>query len=126
MKSKAILMASLFAMLVTMATVAVAQNKIDGKWESSMQGPQGNAITQTFTFKTEGNNLTGTVTGRRGDTPISDGKVDGNKITFTVTRQTQNGEMKAAYSGTVEGDTITGKIQMGENSRDWTAKRAAQ
>lgn len=125
MKSKSILVAGLFAVLMGMATVALAQGKIDGKWESSMQGPQGNAITQTYTFKTDGNKLTGTVSGRRGDTPL-EGTVDGNKITFSVTRQTQNGEMKMSYSGTVDGDSIKGTVQVGDNSRDWTAKRAAQ
>ena len=41
MKSKSILIASLFAMLLAMATAAVAQSKVDGNWEMSMQGRQG-------------------------------------------------------------------------------------
>jgi hypothetical protein len=126
MKSKAILIASLFAMLLAMATAAVAQSKIDGNWEMSMQGRQGNTTTSTLTIKTDGNKLSGSIKRQRGETPISDGTVDGNKISFTVTRQTPNGEMKQAYSGTVDGDNIKGTVQMGENSRDWTAKRAAQ
>jgi hypothetical protein len=126
MKSKAILGASLFAMLFAIASVAVAQSKIDGNWEMSMQGRQGNTMTQTLTLKADGDKLTGSIKGQRGETPISDGKVDGDKISFTVTRQTPNGEFKATYNGTVEGDAIKGTVQMGENSRDWTAKRAGQ
>lgn len=126
MKSKSILIASLFAMLMGMATVALAQGKIDGNWEMSMQGRQGNTTTSTLMLKTDGNKLTGSVKGQRGEAPISDGTVDGNKITFTVTRQTPNGEFKQTFNGTVDGDNIKGTVQMGENSRDWTAKRAAQ
>ena len=126
MKSKAILLAGLLAMLMSMATVALAQGKIDGNWEMSMQGRQGNTMTQTLTLKADGSKLTGSIKGQRGETAISDGTVDGNKITFTVTRQTPNGEFKQTYTGTVDGDNIKGTVQMGENSRDWTAKRAAQ
>lgn len=125
MKSKSILIASLFAMLLAMATAAVAQSKVDGNWEMSMQGRQG-PQTSTLTIKTDGNKLSGSIKGQRGETPISDGTVDGNKISFTVTRQTPNGEFKQTYTGTVDGDNIKGTVQMGENSRDWTAKRAAQ
>lgn len=121
---KAISIAAVFAFAL-MATAAFAQSKVDGKWETTMQGPNGNSMTQTYTFKTEGNKLSGTVSGRRGDTPL-EGTVDGNKINFTVTRQTQNGEMKMTYSGTVDGDNIKGTVQVNDNSRDWTAKRAAQ
>jgi hypothetical protein len=126
MKSKSILIAGLFAMLLVMATVSVAQSKLDGNWEMSMQGRQGNTMTQTLTLKTDGNKLSGSIKGQRGETPISDGTVDGDKISFTVTRQTPNGEFKQTFNGTVDGDNIKGTVQMGENSRDWTAKRAAQ
>lgn len=126
MKSKSILIAALFAMLMGMATVALAQGKIDGNWEMSMQGRQGNTTTSTLMLKTDGNKLTGSIKGQRGEAPISDGTVDGNKISFTVTRQTPNGEFKQTFNGTVDGDNIKGTVQMGENSRDWTAKRAAQ
>ena len=126
MKSKSILIAGLFAMLMGMATAALAQGKIDGNWEMTMQGRQGNPTTSTLTLKTDGNKLTGSIKGQRGEAPISDGTVDGNKISFTVTRQTPNGEFKQTFNGTVDGDNIKGTVQMGENSRDWTAKRAAQ
>jgi hypothetical protein len=124
MKPKSILIASLFAMLFAMASAAVAQSKVDGNWEMSMQGRQGNTMTQTLMLKADGNKLTGSIKGQRGETPISDGTVDGDKISFTVTRQTPNGEIKQTYNGTVDGDNIKGTVQVGENSRDWTAKRA--
>ena len=124
MKTRMILSASLFAMLMGMTAVALAQGSVDGNWEMSMQGRQG-MMTQTLMLKTDGNKLTGSIKGQRGEAPL-EGTVDGNKISFTVTRQTPNGEMKQTFNGTVEGDSIKGTVQMGENSRDWTAKRASQ
>ncbi len=79
---------------------------VTGKWTAEMQGQNGNTMTTTFNLKADGNNLTGTVSGRNGDTNISDGKVDGNDVTFTVVREMNGNQMKMNYKGTVDGDTI--------------------
>jgi hypothetical protein len=52
------------------------------------------------------------------------GTVTGNNITFTVTRQGRNGEQKIEYKGTLEGATMKGTVMMGQNSVEWTAKKA--
>lgn len=117
---------SVLALALALAIPAAAQQaaKVDGSWDVSMTAPNGNTFTQTLVFQQDGNNLKGTMKGRRGDSPV-EGKVDGNKITFTVTRDTPNGERKIEYNGTVDGDSIKGKVKFGENERDWTAKRSA-
>ena len=52
-----------------------------------MQGRDGTPRTQTFEFKADGATLTGTVSGMQGEpTPIQNGKVDGDNISFEVTR----------------------------------------
>jgi len=128
MKKNAILGATLsvFALALALAIPAAAQQaaKVDGSWDVSMTAPNGNTFTQTIVFQQDGNNLKGTMKGRRGDSPV-EGKVDGNKITFTVTRDTPNGERKIEYNGTVDGDSIKGTVKFGDNERDWTAKRSA-
>ena len=50
---------------------AASAASVDGKWtaEGGRGGPQ------TFTFKADGNNVTGTLTTQRGDSPIADGKL---------------------------------------------------
>ena len=61
---------------------------------------------------------------------ISDGKVDGNAVTFTVKRETPNGTMTTSYKGTLDGDTLQLEItRPGRNGGDpqtakFTAKRA--
>jgi hypothetical protein len=50
--------------------------------------------------------------------------VAGKDITFTVTRQGRNGDVKVEYKGTVDGDTMKGTFMQGQNPVDWTAKRS--
>ena len=52
---------------------------IDGKWEGEMQGgPGGGAMKISYTFKAEGETLTGATKGMDGsDMTIQDGKIDG-------------------------------------------------
>jgi hypothetical protein len=64
---------------------------------------------QTYTFKVDGSNLTGSVSGFGGgaDTPIADGKVTGDTFTFSVTRNGRDGTpTKTVYNGKVVGDKL--------------------
>ncbi len=69
------------AVLLT-ASLGYAQD-INGKWKASMETPNG-PMDMTFTFKTGGDTLSGAVESPMGETPISNGKVDGNKFSFDV------------------------------------------
>jgi hypothetical protein len=66
-------------------TLAVFAADVSGKWTWEQQGRNG-ATTSTLTLKADGSKLTGSLDGGRGATDISDGKVDGNSITFNVKR----------------------------------------
>ena len=117
------------------ATQAVAQSaKIDGTWTWTMQGRQGGAERKmTLKLKTEGDKLTGKLSspGRDGgqarETEITDGKVKGNEVSFTVVREFNGNKMTSKYNGKVTADTIKGKMEFERNgetqSRDWEAKR---
>jgi hypothetical protein len=90
----------------------------------------------TLKLKTEGEKVTGTISmggGRQGgaarETAIENVKVNGDQITFTVTREFNGTKMVYKYNGKISGDTIKGKVETtrGENepqTRDWEAKRA--
>jgi hypothetical protein len=125
MRKNALVLATLaiFAMAVALSVAAQDMAKVDGDWQMSMEGPNG-TMTQTLTFHQDGAKLTGTSKGQRGESPL-EGTVDGNKIHFTVTRHTPNGDRQIEYDGVVDGDTIKGKVKFGQNERDWTAKRGA-
>ena len=121
--------------LLALAFAAAAAD-ITGKWVAEQPGRQGGPPRQTtFTFKADGMKLTGTMMapGRGGaagtETEITNGKVDGNNISFEVKRQTQNGEMVSKYEGTLSGDELKLKTtRMGQDGTptpvEMTAKRS--
>jgi hypothetical protein len=62
----------------------------------------------TYTFKVAGTTLTGSVTRGQNDTPITEGKIDGDKFSFTVMQAGRGGgdPMPVKYTGVSKGDTI--------------------
>jgi len=114
------------ALVALMLTVPAQAQDVDvtGKWESTRETQQG-TMTTTFTFEQDGNKLTGTLGSQRGDMEISDGSVEGNKISFKMVMTRGDSTMEITYSGTVEGDTITGTMQTPRGERPWTAQRVS-
>jgi hypothetical protein len=88
--------------------------------------------TNTLVLKLEGDKLTGKLTspGRGGAAPtptdITEGKVTGADVSFSVVRDMGGNSMTMKYSGKVADGAIKGKIDMDMNgnptSRDWEAK----
>jgi hypothetical protein len=81
---------------------------VTGKWTFEQQGRNG-AQTVTMDLKASGSTLTGTVgggMGRGGPAEISEGKIDGNTITFKVVREFNGNQFVTSYKGTVDGDTM--------------------
>jgi hypothetical protein len=104
-------------------TFVAAAASVDGKWTAEVPGRNGTQ-TNTFTFKTSGDKVEGSVTTQRGDTPIADGKLAGDTLTFTITRAGRNGEQKVSYTGTVKGDSIDFSVDAGRGPQTFTAKKA--
>ncbi len=113
--------------LLLLAAVAVFAADVSGKWVAQMPGRGGETREATFTFKVDGDQLTGSVSGRRGDMPISDGKIDGDDISFTQVMEFNGNQMKLIYKGKVSGDEIkfTRQREGAERSVEFTAKRAS-
>src|SRR5579884_1073954 len=87
-------------------TLAIYAADVSGKWTWEQQGRNGNT-TSTLTLKQDGSNLTGTLDAGRGQPiEISNGKVDGNNVMFTVVRNFNGNEMKTEYKGTLDGDSL--------------------
>ncbi len=117
--------------------LGVAQSRAadaTGTWTWTQPGRQGGeGRKMTLKLKAEGEKLTGTLVtpGRQGgdprETAISDGKVKGDEVSFSVTVEFNNNKMTRKYNGKVSADAIKGKIEFERNgetqSRDWEAKR---
>jgi hypothetical protein len=96
------------AALALLTVAAACAADVSGKWTGQMNGPDGD-MTMTATFKQDGTKLTGTMDGPGGQAmEIQDGKVEGDKIVFSVAFN----DMKVVHEGTIKGDEITINIKM--------------
>jgi len=90
------------ALLVALAPVAALAADFNGKWTAEVQGRMG-PQTITFDFHVDGATLTGKITTPRGDTDISNGKVDGDNISFDQVLNFNGNSMTMSYKGTADG-----------------------
>jgi len=124
-KFVATLSALLLATLILTSPVFAADTaKVAGQWNLTLQTPNGPG-TPTATFKQDGETLTGTYKGRFGESPLK-GTIKGNEITFSATINPQGQEIQIVYSGTVDGDSMKGKVKFGDmGEADFTGKKAS-
>jgi hypothetical protein len=103
-------------------------DKLTGRWEGKLAMPQGERPA-TATFKKEGDNYTGTITGQRGDLQLKEIKVEGDKITAKAEVETPQGNLVINYTFKLEGDSLKGQGALDFNGNPFTfevdLKRAA-
>ena len=117
-------MKSMFALFAMLSLSCLAAD-INGNWKGTAEGPNG-TMERTFSFKVDGAKLTGeTVSSFAGKSAITDGKVDGDKLSFTINIKIQDNEMTVNYKGVVSGDTIkfAAAVAGGDQTMEWNVKR---
>jgi len=112
--------------LALLLAVAMAAD-ISGKWTGDMPGRGGDTTATTFTFKVDGEKITGSMTGPQGDVPLQEGKVSGSQVSFSTTLDFGGNSIKILYKGTVSGDSIKMTREReggGGQAREFTIKRS--
>src|SRR5580704_4410080 len=112
----------LFTAILGFACVALGAEDAAGTWKATLQTPNG-AEENTFLFKVDAGKVTGTVTGGMlGTVPIDEGKVEDDKISFSIS--SEFGVIR--YSGTIKGDEMSLTLIVGDGqfSLEFNAKRA--
>lgn len=110
------------------AAAALAQSAdVSGTWTASFDTQVGTQD-YTYMFEVEGDTLTGTAKSNLlGDSTLSEGKVDGDMISFVERGTYQGMPLEFRYSGEIVGDEIRFKRElMGFPAEEFVAKRAAQ
>ena len=96
---------------------------VDGKWSGNMTTPGGD-VAVGFTFKADGATLTGTTTGPDGmDVKITDGKLDGNNIAFTVNLDFGGMPLMLNYKGVLSNGQIKFSIDVFGMPLELTVKK---
>jgi len=98
---------ALLTMLFALAGVAAWAADVTGTWTGSMANGNGD-FSLTYTFKQDGDKLSGTVTGPQGDPmPLINCKIDGDQMSFAVKVDMGGNAATFSSKGTVKGDEIT-------------------
>jgi hypothetical protein len=102
-----------------------ASAKIAGKWEFTIDGPQGPDV-MTITMTQAGDTLTGTAESQFGTLPLSKGKISGENFSFALTMNGNGEAMELPFSGKVTGETAEGRISVAMDGGmviNWRAKK---
>src|SRR5580692_10762962 len=112
------------ALMLLIAAVALAAD-VSGTWTASFDTQVGQQ-NYTYTFKVDGGKLTGTAKSNLGEGTITDGKVNGDDITFTENLNYQGMQLVIPYKGKISGDEIkfTRTVAEGFDPETFVAKRA--
>lgn len=112
------------AVLLLTTTVAFAAD-VSGAWNATINTQIGE-MPYLYTFKVDGEKLTGTAKNVFGEKEIEDGTVKGNEISFTENLNFNGQPLSIKYKGTIEGDQIRFTRQVGTfGSESFVAKRGA-
>ena len=87
-----------------------AQTNIDGNWKGTRETPNG-SFEVNYTFKVDGKTLTGMLKAQFGEVQLENGKIDGNKISYSITF---NGTTIDSTGEIVNENEILIKNQFGE------------
>ena len=93
------------------ARLGAQATNVTGEWVFNVTTDQGGG-TPTITFKQDGEKLTGKYVGQLGNADLT-GTVKGNAIHFTFTIDVQGQQAPVTYDGTVEKNTMKGKLDIG-------------
>jgi len=112
------------ALLLVFAGVAFAAD-VDGKWTGTMTTPNGD-VPVGFTFMADGDKLNGSTMGPDGaEVKISNGKIDGSNISFSITFDFGGMPITLNYKGAVAKDQIKFTIDVFGMPLELLVKRAS-
>jgi len=98
---------------------AAAAPAVAGTWELTSDS-QGQTRTSTLKIK---DGMTATYTSRDTETPVTDLKIEGNQISFKITRTFNDQQVTMEFKGAVDGKTLKGEFVSARGSRPVTGKK---
>ena len=84
---------------------------VDGSYDCVTKSPMGDQKS-VFTVNSDGGSFTGSNAGAMGALDVENGKVDGNKLTWTMNMKVPM-PMTLECEATIDGDVLTGTIKAG-------------
>jgi hypothetical protein len=121
-RTSRLFLAALVLVCSSLAVLSAAD--INGKWTAKFTTQVGDQE-YTYDFVVKGTTFTGTAKGNlTGDSPITDGKVDGDKVSFVENAKFMDMPLRIEYTGTMNGnDEIKFTRKIMDFSEELVAKR---
>jgi hypothetical protein len=95
---------------------------VTGTWNATVETGQGSG-NPVFTFKQDGEKLTGNYKGTFGEAPLT-GTVKGSDISFSFKVDVQGQAFEVTYTGKIDGANMKGTAKLGElGDATWSAKK---
>jgi opacity protein-like surface antigen len=85
---------------------------VTGTWAMTVESPMGTG-NPTFTLVQKGEEVTGTYKGQLGEAKVA-GTMKGNDLSLAYNIDAQGMALKITYAGKVDGNTISGKVNYGD------------
>ena len=116
-----------FSLLLLLAlSVTAFAADFNGSWTAAIDTQIG-VQNYTYTFKVEGEKLTGKCKSQYGETEITEGVVKGDDITFVENLVYEGMPLRIVYKGKISGDEIKFSRNVAELADEpFVAKRAKQ
>jgi hypothetical protein len=100
------------------AFLAIAAD-ITGKWEGTLNTPDGNSLALTYNFKVDGDKVTGTAESPAGSVPIDNGKIKGDSVLFSLNVQGTD----YPNAGKIYADSIGMDVSFGGSKSHFVLKK---
>ena len=94
-----------------------------GTWQLKMMTPLGEQ-TPTITIVDDGGSYSGSYEGSMGSGDLTDVTVDGDSFGFGGSLDTPMGKIALTFSGTVEGDAVSGTVSTPMGGLPFTGERS--
>jgi hypothetical protein len=103
------------------ATAAAAT--LTGHWTLNYTTSQGAETATADLTQGEDGGVSGALTGAQGTVKITTGSVTGSRFTFSAVVPREGNMLNVVFSGTIEGNALTGTLTAGDFSTAFTAKK---
>jgi hypothetical protein len=112
-----------FGLILTVSIVALAAD-FAGTWTAAIETQVG-VQNYTYTFKVDGEKLTGKTKSQFGESEITEGVIKGDDITFVENLNYEGMPLRIVYKGKISGDEIKFTRNVADISDEtFVAKRA--
>ena len=109
------------ALIAAIFASVLAAADVTGKWTGRLEAADRDTV---LVLKSDGASVTGTMSYSEGkDRPLK-GKIEGEKISFTVDSEWQGSPVKLLVNGTVNGDEM--KLTVASDNGQWSSDLVAK